>query len=60
MDNRGGFRPNAGRKKMGKERVVIYVAKDCADYLRTGAMSAGQTLSEFTENAINKARQGLS
>ncbi|EEX53698.1 hypothetical protein HMPREF6745_0812 [Prevotella sp. oral taxon 472 str. F0295] len=56
MDNRGGVRPNAGRKKMGKERVVIYVAKDCADYLRAGAMSVGQTLSEFTENVINKAR----
>ena len=57
MDNRGGMRPNAGRKKMGKERVVVYMGKDCADYLRTGAMSAGQTLSEFTENVINKARK---
>jgi hypothetical protein len=56
MDNRGGVRPNAGRKKMGKERVVVYMAKDCADYLRVGAMSAGQTLSEFTENLINKVR----
>lgn len=56
MDNRGGVRPNAGRKKMGKERVVVYMPKDCADYLRSGAMSAGQTLSEFTENLINKVR----
>ena len=56
MDNRGGVRPNAGRKKMGKERVVVYVAKDCADYLRAGAVSTGLTLSEFTENVINKAR----
>ena len=60
MDNRGGMRPNAGRKKMGKERVVVYMGKDCADYLRTGAISAGQTLSEFTENVINKARKQLS
>lgn len=56
MGNRGGKRPNAGRKKNGKERLTIYLDKECAEFLRNGATNAALSISEFAEKVIIKGR----
>jgi hypothetical protein len=56
MPNRGGKRPNAGRKNKGlsKDTVYIAVSKAVRDQIRVLAEVKGVTIKNYIEALIEK------
>lgn len=52
-DNRGGARPNSGRKYLGKVPLSSRVSEQAKDRLTQLAIKAGVSISEMLETVIN-------
>ncbi len=52
-DNRGGARPNAGRKYLGKVPLSSRVSEQAKERLTQLAVKSGVTISEMLEVVIN-------
>lgn len=52
-DNRGGARPNAGRKFLGKVPLCSRVSEQAKERLTELAMKKGVSISEMLEMVIN-------
>ena len=50
IETRGGARKNAGRKNLGKVKLLIGVSKDCAKKIRASAKSKEKSLGEIVES----------
>lgn len=52
-DNRGGARPNSGRKYLGKVPLSSRVSEQAKERLTQLAIKAGVSISEMLETVIN-------
>lgn len=52
-DNRGGARPNAGRKYLGKVPLSSRVSEQAKERLTQLAIKTGVSISEMLETVIN-------
>jgi len=52
-DNRGGARPNSGRKYLGKVPLSSRVSEQAKERLRLLAIKTGVSISEMLEILIN-------
>lgn len=52
-DNRGGARPNAGRKSLGKVPLSSRVSEQAKERLTQLAIKTGVSISEMLEILIN-------
>lgn len=52
-DNRGGARPNSGRKNLGKVPLSSRVSEQAKERLTQLAIKAGVSISEMLETVIN-------
>lgn len=52
-DNRGGARPNAGRKSLGKVPLSSRVSEQAKERLMQLAIKTGVSISEMLEILIN-------
>ena len=52
-DNRGGARPNSGRKYLGKYPLSSRVSEQAKERLTQLAVKSGVTISEMLEVVIN-------
>ena len=52
-DNRGGARPNSGRKYLGKVPLSSRVSEQAKEKLRLLAIKTGVSISEMLEILIN-------
>lgn len=52
-DNRGGARPNSGRKFLGKVPLSSRVSEQAKERLTQLAIKAGVSISEMLETVIN-------
>ena len=52
-DNRGGARPNSGRKYLGKVPLSSRVSEQAKERLTQLAIKSGVSISEMLETVIN-------
>ena len=52
-DNRGGARPNSGRKYLGKVPLSSRVSRQAKERLTQLAIKTGVSISEMLETVIN-------
>lgn len=52
-DNRGGARPNSGRKYLGKVPISSRVSEQAKERLTQLAIKTGVSISEMLETVIN-------
>lgn len=58
MENkRGGARKHAGRKKLGKTSIMVYLSPENAEFVREMAEKYYKTLSSTVEEFIVQARE---
>lgn len=58
MENkRGGARKRAGRKKLGKTSIMVYLSPENAEFVREMAEKYYKTLSSTVEEFIVQARE---
>ena len=57
-DNRGGARPNSGRKRLGKVPVSSRVSEQARERLAQLAQEKGVPISELLETVINSYEAG--
>lgn len=55
-NNRGGARPNAGRKYLGKVPLSSRVSEQAKERLTQLAIKTGVSISEMLETVINSYR----
>lgn len=58
MENkRGGARKHAGRKKLGKTSIMVYLSPENAEFVRETAEKYYKTLSSTMEEFIVQAKE---
>lgn len=58
MENkRGGARKHAGRKKLGKTSIMVYLSPENAEFVREMAEKYYKTLSSTVEEFIIQAKE---